>query len=448
MKATELPRWADVLLLPLLNVLLALSVAGFVVWAIGQSPFTAVRLLVEGAFGSPIAWSYTLYYTTNFIFTGLAVAVAFHCGHFNIGAEGQATLGGLGVGLAILATDGWLPGPLLVPLAIAAGMLAGVAWAWVPAWLQAHRGSHIVITTIMFNFLASTLMVWLLVNVVKAPGTQAVESRGFAPAAALPSVKTMLGALGLEWPDTPLNLAFVIALAACAGVWLLLWRTRLGHAIRTVGEAPDAARYAGIDPKRTTVVALAISGALAALVGVNEIAGVHHKLLLDFVAGAGFTGIAVALMGRNHPLGIVIAALLFGALAQGGSELVFEMPAFTRDMSGAVQGFVVLFCGALALMLRPVLVRLWPAPARTGHRSDSGGDGAGSSGTGSSSTGSSSGSGSDTGGSGASSSHSGSTRGRADDDGRGGDGSPDGGRSADGDGGGGGGDSGGGGGSD
>lgn len=430
MKATELPRWADVLLLPLLNVLLALSVAGLVVWAIGQSPFSAVRLLVEGAFGSPIAWSYTLYYTTNFIFTGLAVAVAFHCGHFNIGAEGQATLGGLGVGLAILATDGWLPGPLLVPLAIAAGMLAGVAWAWVPAWLQAHRGSHIVITTIMFNFLASTLMVWLLVNVVKAPGTQAVESRGFAPTAALPSVKTMLGAVGLEWPDTPLNLAFVIALAACGGVWLLLWRTRLGHAIRTVGEAPDAARYAGIDPKRTTVVALAISGALAALVGVNEIAGVHHKLLLDFVAGAGFTGIAVALMGRNHPLGIVIAALLFGALAQGGSELVFEMPAFTRDMSGAVQGFVVLFCGALALMLRPVLVRLWPAPAAARSTDRSAADG---NGTGTGSSGGSSSGGSD----------SGSSRGRSADEGRGNGSDPDG--SSPGDGGGG---DGGGGGSD
>ena len=411
MKATELPRWADVLLLPLLNVLLALSVAGLVVWAIGQSPFMAVRLLVEGAFGSPIAWSYTLYYTTNFIFTGLAVAVAFHCGHFNIGAEGQATLGGLGVGLAILATDAWLPAPLLVPLALAAGLLAGMAWAWVPAWLQAHRGSHIVITTIMFNFLASTLMVWLLVNVVKAPGTQAVESRGFSPAAALPSVQKMLGTLGIAWPDTPLNLAFVLALVACVAVWLLLWRTRLGHAIRTVGEAPDAARYAGIDPKRTTVVALAISGALAALVGVNEIAGVHHKLLLDFVAGAGFTGIAVALMGRNHPLGIVIAALLFGALAQGGSELVFEMPAFTRDMSGAVQGFVVLFCGALALMLRPVLVRLWPAPAagRTADRSRAEGGGA-------------DGGGSD----------SGSARSRSDHNGRGGAGEPDGGTSGDG----------------
>jgi ABC-type uncharacterized transport system permease subunit len=165
----------------------------------------------------------------------------------------------------------------------------------------------------------------------------------------------MFAAIGIEWPDTPLNLAFVLALLAGAALWALLWRTRLGHALRAVGLSHDAARYAGIDPKRMTIIALAISGMLAAGVGVNEIAGVHHKLLLDFVAGAGFTGIAVALLGRNHPVGIALAALLFGALAQGGSELVFEMPAFTRDMSVAVQGFVVLFCGALALMLRPLV---------------------------------------------------------------------------------------------
>jgi simple sugar transport system permease protein len=362
--AAALPRWVDVLLLPLLNVAVALAAAGVVVAGMGQNPWHAVRLLVEGAFGSALGWSYTLYYATNFIFTGLAVAVAFHAGHFNIGAEGQATLGGLGVGLTLLSLDRWLPAPLLLPLAIVAGAAAGLAWAWVPAWLQARRGSHIVITTIMFNFLASTLTVWLLVNVVKAPGTQAVETRPFAPGAALPSAQDLLGALGVAWPDTPLNLSFLLALASCAGLWLLLWRTRLGHALRTTGQAPQAARYAGIDPHRVTLVALSISGALAAGVGVNEIAGVHHKLLLDFVAGAGFTGIAVALLGRNHPAGIVLAALLFGALAQGGSELVFEMPAFTRDMSLAVQGFVVLFCGALALMLRPLLVRAWGWIAR------------------------------------------------------------------------------------
>src|SRR5438132_1556726 len=139
-------------------------------------------------------------------------------------------------------------------------MAAGIAWSFVPAWLQARRGRHIVITTIMFNFLASTLMVWLLVNVLKVPGNQAVESRLFAPVAFLPSARTMLAALGVAWPDTPLNLAFVLAVLACVAVWLMLWRTRLGHALRTVGHSNDAARYAGIDPRRMTVVALAICG--------------------------------------------------------------------------------------------------------------------------------------------------------------------------------------------
>lgn len=356
--ATPLPAWAEVLLLPMLNVGLALAVAGLVVWGLGQDPWQAVKLLVEGAFGSPIAWGYTLYYTTNFIFTGLAVAVAFHGGHFNIGGEGQATLGGLGAGLVILSLDRWLPAPLLLPLAVAGGMAAGLAWAFVPAWLQAHRGSHIVVSTIMFNFLASTLMVWLLVNVLHVPGNAAVESRAFAAQATLPSAQAMAAWVGLTLPATPLNLAFVLALAAALGVWVLLWHTKLGLALRTTGMAPEAAHYAGHDPKRLTVIALGISGALAGLAGVNEIAGVHHKLLLDFIAGAGFTGIAVALMGRSHPLGIVVASLLFGALAQGGSELVFEMPVFTRDMSVAVQGLVVLFCGALGLMVRPLVVRL------------------------------------------------------------------------------------------
>jgi ABC-type uncharacterized transport system permease subunit len=357
--AAYLPRWLDHGMLPLLNVGLALAVAGLVVGAVGQSPWQAMKLLVDGAFGSPLAWGYTLYYATNFIFTGLAVAVALHAGLFNIGAEGQATVGGLALGLVLFKLGDALPTPLLIPLAAVAGVAAGAAWALVPAWLQAWRGSHIVVTTIMFNFLASSLMVWLLVNVLMPPGSLAVETVPFAEAASLPSAQTLLAVLGVEMPATPLNLSFVLALLCCVGVWLLLWRTRTGYALRTLGSAPDAARYAGFNPRRLILLAMAISGGLAALLGLNEIAGVHHKLLLNFSGGAGFTGIAVALMGRNHPVGIVLASLLFGALYQGGTELTFEMPALTRDMVVAVQGFMVLFCGALALVLRPGMVWLY-----------------------------------------------------------------------------------------
>jgi ABC-type uncharacterized transport system permease subunit len=237
------------------------------------------------------------------------------------------------------------------------GALFGMAWAAVPGWLQAYRGSHVVITTIMFNFLASTLLVYLVVNHLKPAGLMAVESAPFGAAALLPGMHQALAWLGVEWPASPLNLSLLLALAAAAGVYLLLWRSRAGYRVRAVGSSPGAAAYAGIDPKRQVLLAMGISGALAGLVGMNEIAGVNGKLLLEFVGGAGFTGIAVALMGRNHPLGIVLASVLFGALFQGGAELSFELPGFSRDMVVMLQGFIVLFSGAMAYVIAPWLAR-------------------------------------------------------------------------------------------
>ena len=356
--APALPRWADMGLLPLVNLAMALVVAGIVVALIGQNPAEVLRLLVQGAFGSARGISYTLYYATTFIFTGLAVAVAAHGGLFNIGAEGQATLGGLGVGLFALWFGDIFPGAVMIPLMILAAAAFGAAWAAVPAYLQAYRGSHIVITTIMFNFLAYTLLVYLLVNVLKAPGQMAVESEAFAPAAQLPTISEVLAPLGVEWPSSPLNLSFVLALVAAALVYVYLWRTRAGYRLRTVGSNVGAAEYAGIRPAHQMMIAMAISGALAGLVGVNEIAGVSRRLLLDFVGGAGFTGIAVAIMGRNHPVGILLASLLFGALFQGGAEVTFEMPGVTRDMVVTLQGFIILFSGAMAYVLAPHLARL------------------------------------------------------------------------------------------
>jgi ABC-type uncharacterized transport system permease subunit len=358
MSAPALPRWADVVLLPLVNLGMALFVAGAVVALIGQDPLQVLTLMVKGAFGSVRGFSYTLYYTTSFIFTGLAVAIAAHCGLFNIGAEGQATLGGLGAGLAALWLARDLPAGIMLPLMVLAAAAFGAAWALVPAWLQAYRGSHIVITTIMFNFIAYTLLVYLLVNVLKPVGTMSVESAPFEPSAALPAAHEALARFGVEWPSSPLNLSFLIAIAAAVLVYAYLWRTRAGYRLRTVGSSAGAAEYAGIKPAHQMLIAMAISGALAGMVGVNEIAGVNRKLLLDFVAGAGFTGIAVAMMGRNHPLGIVLASLLFGALFQGGAEVGFEMPEFSRDMVVTLQGFVILFSGAMAYVLAPTLARL------------------------------------------------------------------------------------------
>ena len=355
----ELPAWIDIGVLPMINILMAFLVAGVIVMIVGENPLHALQVLVTGAFGYDAALGYTLYYTTNLIFTGLAVAVAFHAGLFNIGGEGQAYIGGLGVGLAALSLDTVLPGWLVIPIAGFAGGLFGAAWAFIPAWLQAYRGSHIVITTIMFNFLAAALMVHLMVNVIIEPGQMSPQSRELEASAWLPFAHDILGAIGFEVARSPLNLSILWAGVACVFVWLLIWRTRWGYAIRTVGRNERAAVYAGIDPRRVIVGSMVISGMLAGFVGLNEILGVHHRLLLNFTAGYGFTGIAVALMGRGHPIGIVLASLLFGALYQGGTELDFEFQTITRDLVVVIQGLVILFSGALAFMLHPTAVRLW-----------------------------------------------------------------------------------------
>ena len=352
-----LPVWADRVLLPLVCLAVALGCAGVVVWLVGQSPLQVMGVLLDGAFGSQRGFCYVLYYATTFVFTGLAVAVAFHGGLFNIGGEGQAVLGGLATGLVALWLSPYLPAWLMLPLMVLAGALGGAVWAAVPGYLQAYRGSHIVITTIMFNFIAASVLVYVMVNLVRASGSMAIESAPFAASAKLPSMQTAMGWLGVEWVGSPLNLSFFLALAASLGVYLFLWRSRSGYQLRVVGASPGAAQYAGIAVPRQVVASMALSGALAGLVGMNEISGVSGRLLLEFVSGAGFTGIGVALMGRNHPVGIVLASVLFGALFQGGAEVSFEVPGFGRDMVLMLQGFIVLFSGAMSYVFAPWVSR-------------------------------------------------------------------------------------------
>ena len=356
--AGTLPRWIDIGLLPVLNILAAFAVSAGVIMIIGENPIEALGIMIYGAFGYDEAIGYTLYYTTNFIFTGLAVAVAFHAGLFNIGGEGQAYIGGLGVGLACLAFDDILPASILFPVALLGAVAFGAGWAAIPAWLQAKRGSHIVITTIMFNFIAAALMVYLLVNVMIEPGQMSPESREFEKSAWLPFMHEALAWFGIKVARSPLNLSLLLAMIGCVIVWALIWRTRTGYTIRAFGANEAAARYAGINPVRVTMIAMMVSGGLAGLVGINEIMGVQHKLLLDFTAGYGFTGIAVSLIGRNHPVGIILASLLFGALYQGGAELDFEMELITRDMVLVIQGLVILFSGALAYLFTPWVGRI------------------------------------------------------------------------------------------
>lgn len=350
----KLPAWADYGLIPFINLLVSFAVAGLVVLLVGENPFHAAVILVDGAFGSGTGIAYTLYYATNFIFTGLAVAVAFHCGLFNIGGEGQAYIAGLGVGLVCLAFDHILPWWLTFPLAILGAALAGALWALIPAYLQAKRGSHIVITTIMFNFIAASAMVYLLVGPLKPRGAMAPQTRQLVEGAQLPKLGWLLQEFGLTVrPSAPLNLSFLLALVMAFVVWVIVWRTKLGYEIRTMGFSSKAARYAGISETRIIIVTMLISGALAGMMALNPIMGDQHNVSLDFVSGAGFVGIAVALMGRSHPAGIVPAAILFGMLYQGGAELAFEMPNISRDMIVIIQGLVILFAGALEHMFRP-----------------------------------------------------------------------------------------------
>lgn len=349
----KLPAWVDHGVLPLVNVAVAFLVAGLVVLAVGESPVEAARLMFRGAFGYGEGFGFTLYYTTNFVLTGLAVAVAFHGGLFNIGGEGQAYVGGLGVALVALNLGTVLPWWLNLPLAILASAAFGAAWAFLPGILQAKRGSHVVITTIMFNFIASALMVYLLVGPLRPLGTMQPETRQFSEGGQLPKLDALFGALGMDLGGAPLNVTFFVALAAALFVWVLIWRTRLGYEIRTLGFSPTAARYAGMRQTRLVVTIMLISGALAGVMALNSVMGDQYRLQLNFPAGAGFVGIAVALMGRGHPAGILPAALLFGVLYQGGAELAFDMPAISRDMIVIIQGLVILFAGALENMLRP-----------------------------------------------------------------------------------------------
>lgn len=364
--AIKLPRVLESALMPLLNVLVALLASGLVVLALGEDPVVVLGLLIEGAFGYEEAIGYTFYYATNFIFTGLAVSVAFHAGHFNIGGEGQAMLGGLGLALAVF----WLgdSAPVLsIFIAILGAALFGAAWAFIPAWLQAYRGSHIVITTIMFNFIASAFLAYLLVGPLQRPGGQMPESSDFPEGTALLQVHEMLAAVGIEFEQSPLNLSFLIALLAAFGVWFLLVRTRLGYEMRVTGQNSDAAKFAGISVPRVTVIALMMSGALAGMMGLNELLGEQLRLIGNFTLGYGFVGIAVAFMGRNHPVGIVLAAILFGAVYQGGAEIGFEIPKITRDMSVVIQGLVILFAGAMPHLFRRPVSALY---ARFANRGD------------------------------------------------------------------------------
>ena len=316
--------------------------------------------MVQGALMRSAGWGYTLYYATNFMFTGLAVAVAFHARLFNIGGEGQAMLGGLGVAIACL----YIPWPhwslALIGASVGAAVF-GALWALIPAYLQAKRGSHIVITTIMFNFIAAAVLNYVLVNMLRPVGAMDPASAKFPVSTHLPTFRDMFStADNILFRGAPANVTFFLAVAACLAVWVLIWRTRLGYEIRALGHSESGAKYAGISPVKITVIAMLISGALAGMMSVNTTLGESERLILNSTEGAGFIGIAVALMGRSHPFGVFLAAILFGFLYQGGAELALwtNIP---RELIVVIQALVILFTGALDHMVRAPLERVFLA---------------------------------------------------------------------------------------
>jgi simple sugar transport system permease protein len=353
MKKTELPRWATGFALPILNLLSALLVAGLVIHLLGESPSESLHILVDSAILDPEGLGYTLFYASTFIFAGLAVSIAMQAGLFNIGAEGQMYVGGLGLTLAVLAFDAHLPGWLMIPVAMIGAALFGALWSFLPGYLQAKRGSHVVVTTIMFNFIAASLMNYVILKMIPE-GQQNPASRVFADSAALPLLNKIFPMFG----DTPLNISFLLAILALVVYGVVVWRSSWGYKLRATGLNTHAAHYAGVRIDRMIIVTMLASGALAGLGAVNSVMGSTHYLSLNFPAGAGFVGIAIALMGRQHPVGIFLSSVLFGALIQGGFDLSLEKPNIPQETFIFIQGLIILFCGAMENFYAPALLKL------------------------------------------------------------------------------------------
>jgi simple sugar transport system permease protein len=319
--------------------------------------FRAYSALFEGAFGSPARvvrgvgtlirdgqsrplldalrpFTESLVITTPYIFAGLAVAVAFQGGLFNIGAEGQLFVAGLASAFVGYSLTG-LPWVLHLPLSLLAGILAGAAWGAIPGLLKARTGAHEVINTIMMNYIAFRLADHLLQGPMARPDGLPITPE-VKPSAYLPAL--------LPRP-VRLHVGFFLALAVAALVYWLLYRTTWGFEIRVAGSNPRAARYAGVRTTWITVLVMAISGALAGLAGTNQVLGVDHRMVRAFSAGYGFDSIALALLGNSHPVGVVLASLLFGFL-RGGAARMQSVATVPVEIIRIVQGMVIIFIAA------------------------------------------------------------------------------------------------------
>ncbi|MBI3962252.1 MAG: ABC transporter permease [Deinococcus sp.] len=326
--------WLSEVLKALASVLAALAVGALVIRFSGQDPIATYTILFQQALVGRRALAETLLSATPLLFTGLATAVAFRAGVFNVGVEGSLYLGGFAavwVGFTFTQLGAWA----LLPWALAAAGVVGALWGLIPGLLKAYVRVDEIVSTIMLNYVAILFTSYLVNYPFKLPGTANSMTAQVVSAARLPRLVQ----------GSQLHLGFVLGLVLVAIIYLLLYHTTTGLSIRTVGSSSRFARYAGIDLQRTIVMVMLLSGLIGGLAGASQILGLHYRFFDRFSPGYGFDGIAVALLGRNHPLGVLLAALLFGALRNGGSllELFSEVP---RDLINVLQATIILILAA------------------------------------------------------------------------------------------------------
>jgi simple sugar transport system permease protein len=322
----------EAVLPPVVALLVAAVVGDLLILSFGQAPGAVYRLLLEGTWGNAYGFGQVLYKATTLVFTGLAVGVGLRAGLFNIGAESQLAAGGFCAALVGLVLPAGLPWVVCLPVYLVAAAAGGGVVGAVPGVLKARFGAHEVIVTIMLNFVVLALLGYLTSTRLHVPETLHTPAIG---SGALPRLADVLPA----FHGSAANATLVIALVAAAALGWLLFRTRYGFELRAVGLQPCAAEYAGASVARITWQSLTLSGAIAGLGGLNFVLGYKHYYEEGFATGAGFLGIAVALVGRSHPFGIVVAALLFATLSQGGLAVNALVP---KQMVDVLQAVVII----------------------------------------------------------------------------------------------------------
>ncbi|MBI4548709.1 MAG: ABC transporter permease [Ignavibacteriae bacterium] len=329
---------------PLLALLLSFLIGGIFIFFVGRDPILVYERFFSQTLGNAYGMSQVLFKATPLMFTGLCVALSFRAGLFNIGAEGQ-----LIIGTFLTAWVGFtfnsLPALVLIPFCLIAGILGGAFWGAIPGVLKAKFGAHEVINTIMMNFIAAALVSYLVINVYAVPAT--IHTPQISPASELPRLDFLVDSLR----GSPANVSVFLALTASIFCYYFLWKTRWGYELRALGLSRSASEYAGINIGQRTIMTLALSGGIAGLVGSNFVMGYKHYFELGFSEGIGYIGIAVALLAKNHPLGIILTAVFFGILEYGTLTIGTFVP---KELSNILQAIVILF-----VLITSKLINWW-----------------------------------------------------------------------------------------